>query len=136
MIKAATNAKPADWNELKDAPDRLWQQLEPIFRLRDDIVKWVWDNLTIKPIQDAIAAISTALDKLVYWVIGIFLKPVLADISKALQEQEEALLIEDQQARLAKGELSVFDGMSAATDPTHSQLCKDHYDHDLNEIAG
>lgn len=38
--------------------------------------------------------------------------------------------------KLATGEQSIFNGESTATDSTHSQLAKDHYDNELNEIAG
>jgi hypothetical protein len=69
-------------------------------------------------------------------VLGIFLGPLLFEFSKILKEQEEELLIQDQEARLATGEQSIFNGESTATDPTHSQLAKDHYDNELNEITG
>ena len=134
-ISASSN-DPADWGDLTAAPERLWEALEPVFKLRDDIVKWVDEHLKIRAVQDGLAAISTALDKLVYWIIGIFLGPVLKDVSAALKNQEAELLMQDEQSRLATGELSIFDDRSAATDPTHSQLCKDHYDNDLNELAG
>lgn len=135
LTKSATE-KPADWGRLVEAPELLWQQLYPIFRLRDKIVRWVYDHLTVNSVADAVAKISTALDKLVYRIIGTFLGPVLTDISAALTVQANYLQAQDQRVRLAMGEDSVFENNSRATDPTHSQLCKDHYDHDLNEIAG
>lgn len=134
--KAASKSKPTSWGELENSPELLWKSLEPVFKLRDDVVKWIHDHLTVRPVQDAIAAISTAIDKLVYMVLGIFLTPLLSEISKALKVQEEDLLQKDQQARLATGEQSIFDSDSLADNPTHSQLCKDHYDDVLNEVAG
>ena len=136
ITSSASSNDPSNWGELTAAPERLWEAIEPVFKLRDDVVKWVDEHLKIRAVQDALAAISTALDKLVYWVLGIFLRPVLKDISAALQKQEEQLLLQDEQSRLASGELSIFDDSSKVTDPTHSQLCKDHYDNDLNELAG
>lgn len=135
ISKSATQ-KPADWGRLNESPHLLWEQLKPVMRVRDKIVRWVYDHLTVEAVANAIAAISTALDKLVYTVIGIFVGPVLKDIHKALSVQSEQLLIKDQEVRLAKGEQSIFDNASASTDPTHSQLCKDHYDHPLNQLAG
>lgn len=135
ISKSATQ-QPADWGKLNETPSLLWEQLEPIFRVRDKIVRWVYDHLTVDAVANAIAKISTAIDKLVYMVIGVFLSPVLKDISLALSQQAEHLLIKDQQIRLQKGEQSVFEEGSNSTDPTHSQLCKDHYDHPLNELAG
>ena len=134
--KAAANPQPATWGELDSKPERLWQSLEPVFKLRDDIVKWVYDHLTVRAVQDAIAAISAAVDKLVYMILGIFLGPLLSEFSKVLKDREQDLLVQDQQARTATGEYSIFEGDSTATDPTHSQLAKDHYDNELNEIAG
>lgn len=135
ISKTATQ-NPADWGKLNDTPSLLWEQVQPVFKVRDKIVRWVYDHLTVDAIANAIAAISTALDKLVYAVIGVFVGPVLKDISQVLQIQSEQLLIKDQQVRLQSGEQSIFDDNSTATDPTHSQLCKDHYDHPLNELAG
>lgn len=134
--QAAANSKPATWGELEESPEKLWKSLEPVFKLRDDIVKWVYDNLTVRAVQDALAAISTAIDKMVYMVLGIFLGPLLSEFSKILKEQEQELQAKDEAVRLSKGEESIFDSSSSATDPTHSQLAKDHYDHVLNEIAG
>ena len=134
--KAAANPQPATWGDLDKKPELLWESLEPVFRLRDDVVKWVYDHLTVRAVQDALAAISTAIDKLVYMILGIFLGPLLGEFSKILKDQEQKLLIMDQEARLAQGEQSIFNGNSTATDPTHSQLAKDHYDNQLNEIAG
>lgn len=135
ITKSATN-EPADWGKLNEAPDLLWESVKPIFRLRDKIVRWVYDHLTVDAVANAIAAISTALDKLVYLILGKFLGPVLEDLTKSLRYQSEQLTIRDREARLAKGEDGIFEIGSRATNPTHSQLCKDHYDHDLNELAG
>lgn len=135
ISKTATQ-NPADWGKLNETPSLLWESVQPVFRVRDKIVRWVYDHLTVDAVANAIAAISTALDKLVYMVIGVFVGPVLKDISNALQIQSEQLLIKDQQVRMQKGEQSIFDDNSTSTDPTHSQLCKDHYDHPLNELAG
>jgi len=135
VTKSAT-AQPADWGKLNETPELLWNQLEPVFRLRDRIVRWVYDHLMVDAVANAIATISTALDKLVYKILGIFLGPVLKDVSAALNHQSQQLLKQDQEVRQRMGEESVFGESSTATDPTHSQLCKDHYDHDLNELAG
>lgn len=134
--KAAARSEGPSWGELESTPELLWKSLEPVFKLRDDIVKWVYDHLAIRAVQDAIAAISTAIDKLVYMVLGIFLTPLLSQFSEVLKKQEQQLLKQDQAARLATGEQSIFDESSSADDPTHSQLAKDHYDDVLNEVAG
>ena len=134
--KGITNAKPANWGELQEKPEKLWESIEPVLRLRDDIAKWVNDHLKVRAVQDALATISAAIDKLVYMVLGMFLSPLLKEFRKVLKDQEQRLLLEDQLARRSSGERSIFDDGSTATDPTHSQLAKDHYDHVLNEIAG
>ena len=134
--KSAAKAQPTTWGELEEKPEKLWDSIEPVFKLRDDVAKWINDHLKIRAVQDALASISTAIDKLVYMVLGIFLSPLLTEFSKVLKDQEQRLLLEDQNARRAMGEQSIFSTASTSTDPTHSQLAKDHYDHALNEIAG
>lgn len=135
-ISKTATSEPADWGKLNETPGLLWDQIQPVFRLRDKIVRWVYDHLTVDAVANAIAAISTALDKLVYMILGVFLGPVLKDVHKILAAQADELLIKDQQVRLRTGEQSIFDSGSTSTDPTHSQLCKDHYDDELNELAG
>jgi hypothetical protein len=49
----------------------------------------------VRAVQDALADISTAIDKLVYIVLGIFLEPLLSEFSKILKDQERQLLIID-----------------------------------------
>ncbi|KAK5174172.1 uncharacterized protein LTR77_001252 [Saxophila tyrrhenica] len=130
--KMASNSEPADWGKLQETPDLLWQSLEPFFRLRDNIVRWTYDHLTVRAVQDAIAALSTAVDRLIYTALGIFLRPVLDQIATGLQEQEAALLAQERAMR----DKSVFDIGSTVQDPSHSELAKDHYGHPLNELAG
>ena len=134
--KSAADPQAATWGELESKPDKLWANLEPVFKLRGDIVRWVYDNLTVRAVQDALAAISAAIDKLVYMVLRIFLGPLLSEFSKILKDQEQELLIQNQQARQGAGESSIFDGDSTNTNHTHSQLAEYHYDNKLNEIAG
>ena len=86
--------------------------------------------------QDALATISAAIDKLVLLVLGIFLTPVLVDFRRALKDQEQRLLLADQRSRRLAGEQTIFDLGSTNTEPTHSQLAKDHSGHALNSIAG
>jgi hypothetical protein len=38
--KAAADPRPATWGDLDEKPELLWESLEPVFKLRDDIVKW------------------------------------------------------------------------------------------------
>lgn len=135
-ISKMDKQEPADWGKLNETPSLLWDALQPIFRIRDKIVRWVYDHLIVDAVANAIAKISTAIDKFVYAALGVVLSPVLKDISRALEQQSEELLAKDQQMKLQHGEQSIFDSASNATDPTHSQLCKDHYDHALNELAG
>ncbi len=130
--KIASNPKPADWGMLQEAPDLLWDSIEPFFRLRDNIIRWTYDHLTVRAVQDALAAISTAVDRLVYTVLGVFLRPLLGQIAAALQEQEAELLTRERAMRTK----TVFELGSDVQDPSHSELAKDHYGHPLNELAG
>ncbi|KPI40566.1 uncharacterized protein AB675_7508 [Cyphellophora attinorum] len=135
-IGETATSDPADWGKLNETPGLLWDTIKPILRVRDKVVQWVYDHLTVDVIANAIAAISSAIDKFVYIALGLVLRPVLKDISAILAQQSAELLVKDQEARLLHGKDNIFDDASTATDPTHSQLCKDHYGHPLNEIAG
>ena len=133
---ADSQKEPADWGKLNETPALLWDLIKPVLRIRDKVAQFVYDHLTVDVIANAIAAISAAVDKLVYMALGVVLGPVLEDISLVLAKQTEGLLIKDQEARLGQGKDNIFDDASTATDPTHSQLCKDHYGHPLNELGG
>lgn len=128
--------EPADWGTFESKPEVLWEMLKPIFTLRDDVVKWVEDHLTIKAVQEALATISEAIDKFVFTALGVVLSPILPELRKKLKDHELRLLHEDQRSRAEEGEQRIFDAGSTATNPTHSQLAKDHYDHPLNDLAG
>lgn len=128
-----TKAEVPDWGGWQKAPNMLWEAIEPVFRLRDDIVKWVRENLAIPVVKDVAIQISELLDELVFAVLAIYMKPVLENFRDILTIEKNRLTEKD---KAAKKELSIFSAGSSCSDPTHSQLSKDHFDNILNPPAG
>lgn len=128
---------PISFEQFKSAPNSLWQAIEPAFRLRDNIARFLQDNVSIHLpsfISTPIQAISDAVDQFVFAIIGVFVKPIMGKIREMLQEQKRLLLDEEEMNKDASE--SIFAPGSQSTDPTHSQLAKDHFDNPLNTIAG
>lgn len=125
----------ADWGELNDTPHLLWDQIQPVFQLRDDISKWVSGNLSIPVVKDAFLAISDKMDQFVYAVLSVYLKPILGKMRDTLQ-QESNRLNEKAKSSSESKENDIFAAGSTASDPTHSQLAKDHFNAVLNSPAG
>lgn len=126
-------ASVPDWGELQRTPNMLWNAIEPAFQLRDDIARWVNQNLAIPMVKEVSIQISDLLDRLIFALLAIYMKPVLETTRKTLSIEKDRLAEKDKSAK--KG-TTIFSAGSTVSDPTHSQLAKDHFDNILNPAAG
>lgn len=136
-VKAGTvNGPTISFEQYKKVPNSLWQKVEPAFRLRDNIARWLTENISINIpiISGLIASLSEAIDEFVFAILGVFVKPIIDEIRKILTKQKELLLQEEEKIKDANE--SIFASGSKSHDPTHTQLAKDHFDSRLNSIAG
>lgn len=99
-------------------------------------MKSVKDSLSIPLVKEATAAISEALDKLIFSVLSVFVSPVLEKLREILGTEKDNLTEKEKREVSNNKKESIFDSGSKASDPTHSQLAKDHFDTVLNTPAG
>jgi hypothetical protein len=119
----------ANWDALNKAPNTLWQAIEPIFEFRDSIAKTVSENINVPFIQPTIAKISQAVDMFVYSLLSAYVKPIIENIRQELQSVTNEVSKQDANAG------NIF-AAGDDTDPSHSQLAKDHFTNVLNNPAG
>jgi Heterokaryon incompatibility protein Het-C len=128
---------PATWGALDSSPSLLWDMIEPLFRLRDEVADWLLDNFKIKALSDISNQLSEAIDMFVYSQLAIVIGPIISDIRDRLKDQKDKLE-ETARNQMAQENLhdNIFAPGSKASDPSHSQLAKDHFDSVLNAPAG
>ncbi|KAJ3190088.1 hypothetical protein HDU85_000379 [Gaertneriomyces sp. JEL0708] len=118
-------SKPVSGPVQGEAVSRVWKVLE----LRDRIIKRLDAVIDKIPGYKFIKeSISNAITRFIYSIIEPYATPVVAEAIYSLQRISN-IVISTQKQR----EVFMF---SNITDPTHSVLSKDHFDHHLNEPAG
>ena len=133
---ATTNSRTWSWREVNENPSGIWDAIEPFFRIRDDIVGWIQNNaLDLEFFVSAIAEISGAIDKMLFAALAKIVGPILGDVRQKL-EIEKDFLIQQAGAAAKDPESDIFPSGSKATNPSHSQIAKDHFDCVLNIPAG
>lgn len=136
----STPASKADegstWPELNRNPSGIWDAIEPFFRVRDDLVKWLQETAPDLGIfTEAVARISAEIDKMVFAALAAVVGPILGDVREQLEIEKEQLL-KDEKGSLKNPENDIFSLSDKATNPSHSQISKDHFDSVLNIPAG
>ena len=136
----STPASKADegstWQELNRNPSGIWDAIEPFFRVRDDLVKWLQETAPDLGIfTEAVARISAEIDKMVFAALAAVVGPILGDVREQLEIEKNELL-KDEKASLNDPENDIFSLSDKATNPSHSQISKDHFDSVLNIPAG
>lgn len=130
---ASTSFERADWGAANQIPIKVWKGIRPFFVFRDKISQWIeqidWKKLLgpLYPIAKFLGQLSSAIDMLLYAILGFVLSPVVRRLRETLIGVRDELF-------KAQTELNgVFDAHE--TDPSHSLMAKDHYDNILNVPA-
>ena len=127
--------KPRSWGDWEKAPGEFYESVKPILVLRDTIARQVLHQLDKVPlVRRFLGEISSALDKFVFALMAPFLKPVIMHVQRLLSEvaQDITTAQTDDRRRL----FAQQPGGSDFSDPSHALLCKDHFTHQLNPLAG
>ena len=133
---AATGQQTVLWTELNKNPSGIWDAIEPFFRIRDDIVRWLQDTAPdLKFLTEPIAALSNAIDEMLFAALANIVGPILGNLRNELEKMKEDLL-RTQKAAAKNEQSNIFEPGSTASNPSHSQIAKDHFDCILNIPAG
>ncbi|KAM3416878.1 hypothetical protein BST61_g8466 [Cercospora zeina] len=123
--------KSAD--EASDEPfPNLWNAIHPIFKLHDDVQLWTMSNddtSTVPWLSNAIGDIKTQVDNLAYRSLAAFVEPALNEVRAAAE------MAKQQTVDMSKAS-EIWEPGSTDSNPTHSELAKDHFSNLLNQPAG
>ena len=120
---------PSDSSE--PMPD-LWKTIEPVFKLHDDIQRWFMENedlFNIPVLTEAVENISNFMEALVYKFLAVLLEPSLQETRNAVKAAADA-------AQEAGDKSDIFRDGSEDSNPSHSDIAKDHFSNLLNQPAG
>ncbi|KAK3626240.1 hypothetical protein LTR56_019911 [Elasticomyces elasticus] len=112
-------------------PD-LWKTIEPAFKLHDDVKKWLLENddlFKVPVLSEAVENISNCMNALVYKFLAVLIEPSLQEVRNAAKAASVA-------ASEAGKQSDIFRDGSKDSNPSHSDIAKDHFSNLLNQPAG
>jgi hypothetical protein len=122
------DAKPVD-------PALLWQALEPVLAFHDRVKKWLLegsDNDDQDSPKNDTSKVGELTDEFVFHVVNVVIKSSVKELRATLRAAKARVDEEASSADTA----AVFESGSSASDPSHSDLSKDHFSNMLNRPAG
>ncbi|KAH9905125.1 heterokaryon incompatibility Het-C [Xylariomycetidae sp. FL2044] len=116
-------------------PNFLWQAIEPIFFLHDRMMKWVQESAQeseeMGP-DESRSQLGDYTNQLVYRFLAIMIEGAVKELRSAVKAAKEK--VDDEAAKSSAA--AVYKPGSSASDPSHSDLSKDHFSNALNQPAG
>lgn len=114
----------------------LWQAIEPILYLHDRVSKYLQEDL--EDTEDSTQDYSTShgqlgeyTNQLVFQYLAVMIESSVRELRNAVKAARDRV---DEEAAKADSAQVYQDG--AASDPSHSDLSKDHFSNVLNQPAG
>ncbi|KAH8738405.1 heterokaryon incompatibility Het-C [Ilyonectria robusta] len=113
----------------------LWQSIEPIFFLHDRLKKWLQESTAREDTEPLNQESSTQLgkyaDELVFKYLSLMIEASIQQLRNALRAAKDRV---DAEAAKSTSAEVYLDG--DGSDPSHSDLSKDHFNNVLNQPAG
>ncbi|KAF3014260.1 hypothetical protein E8E14_010758 [Neopestalotiopsis sp. 37M] len=138
--KASASVTPPDSDSEDNAsgatnPNFLWQTIEPIFYLHDRMAKWLQEGTEEK--EDSTAdmessQLSDYTNQLVFRFLAVMIESSVKELRNAVKAAKDRVDAEAAKAASA----AVYEDGSDASDPSHSDLSKDHFSNVLNQPSG
>ncbi|KAM0343780.1 hypothetical protein ACHAPU_008208 [Fusarium lateritium] len=132
--KAEEDKKTTTAESSLDA-NQLWNTIEPIFYLHDRIKKWIQERTEQHDAQPLSEESSSQLgkytDQLVFKYLSLMIESSIMQLRNALKAAKERV---DAEAAKSTSAEVYLDG--DGSDPSHSDISKDHFSNVLNQPAG
>lgn len=127
----------ADANKAEDSvdPSLVWQALEPLFFFHDRMKKWL-KEVGASDDQDSSGNTSSEMSDLTNQLVFRAMRIVIESSVKELRATLRAAKARVDKEAASSGSAAVYDEGSSASDPSHSDLSKDHFCNVLNRPAG
>ncbi|KIY69371.1 Het-C-domain-containing protein [Cylindrobasidium torrendii FP15055 ss-10] len=122
-------SKAYDFNPDDVAPPEVQQLLLDLLKWHDDIMRDIIAKIDMIPgLADLVDELTNAINAYVYTILAPYVTPILSQATSVIGEGSKAVIDTEDQ-------YEVFNNPDAS-DPSHSQLSKDHFGLILNEPAG
>ncbi|KAI0429000.1 heterokaryon incompatibility Het-C [Xylaria sp. FL1042] len=142
-IPALPNPISGDNNNTKESgradgtanPTFLWQAIEPVFYLHDRVSKWIQESAQESGemgLGESRSQLSEETNQLVFQFLTVMIESAVKELRNAVKAAKEKV---DEEAAKSSAAAVYQDG-SSASDPSHSDLSKDHFSNVLNQAAG
>ncbi len=116
-------------------PTFLWQAIEPAFFLHDRISKWMQESAQESGeigLGESRSQLGEETNQLVFQFLTVMIESAVKELRNAVRAAKEKV---DEEAAKSSAAAVYQDG-SSASDPSHSDLSKDHFSNVLNQPAG
>ncbi|KAI1274425.1 heterokaryon incompatibility Het-C [Xylaria sp. FL0933] len=116
-------------------PTLLWQAIEPVFYLHDRVSKWIQESAQESGemgLGESRSQLGEETNQLVFQFLTVMIESAVKELRNAVKAAKEKV---DEEAAKSSAAAVYQDG-SSASDPSHSDLSKDHFSNVLNQAAG
>ncbi|KAK8063509.1 heterokaryon incompatibility Het-C [Apiospora saccharicola] len=116
-------------------PNLLWQSIEPVLFLHDRMKKWLQESAQESEPQgpdNSSTKLGEYTDQLVFKFLAVMLESAVKELRNAVKAAKDK--VDEEAAKAASA--AVYEDGSDASDPSHSDLSKDHFSNVLNQPAG
>ncbi|KAI0518307.1 heterokaryon incompatibility Het-C [Xylaria bambusicola] len=116
-------------------PTFLWQAIEPVFYLHDRISKWMQESAQESGeigVSESRSQLGEETNQLVFQFLTVMIESAVKELRNAVKAAKEKV---DEEAAKSTA-AAVYQAGSSASDPSHSDLSKDHFSNVLNQVAG
>ncbi|KAH7233101.1 heterokaryon incompatibility Het-C [Fusarium tricinctum] len=135
LFQKAEEEKKSTTVESSLDANQLWQTIEPIFYLHDRIKKWIQERTEqhdAEPLsEDSSSQLGKYTDQLVFKYLSLMIESSIMQLRNALKAAKERV---DAEAAKSTSAEVYLDG--DGSDPSHSDISKDHFSNVLNQPAG
>jgi hypothetical protein len=135
LFQKAEEEKKSTTVESSLDANQLWQTIEPIFYLHDRIKKWIQERTEqhdAEPLsEESSSQLGKYTDQLVFKYLSLMIESSIMQLRNALKAAKERV---DAEAAKSTSAEVYLDG--DGSDPSHSDISKDHFSNVLNQPAG
>ncbi|SPJ79300.1 related to Het-c protein [Fusarium torulosum] len=135
LFQKAEEEKKSTTAESSLDANQLWQTIEPIFYLHDRIKKWIQERTEqhdAEPLsEESSSQLGKYTDQLVFKYLSLMIESSIMQLRNALKAAKERV---DAEAAKSTSADVYLDG--DGSDPSHSDISKDHFSNVLNQPAG
>ncbi|KAH8166424.1 hypothetical protein CIB48_g1805 [Xylaria polymorpha] len=135
IFNKAKENTPGDGITNPTNPSAFWQAIEPIFYFHDRMSKWMQESAQESGEMgpgESRSQLGDETNQLVFQFLTVVIESAVKELRNAVKAAKEKV---DEEAAKSQAAAVYQDG-SSASDPSHSDLSKDHFSNVLNQVAG